>query len=152
MKHLLRHGRRNVIATALVDAGPIVALVDRDDAWHAACREAFSQLRPPLLTSVAVLTEALYLAGRAGRGVEAAWTIIKSGAITLAPIANTDLRELHFLMSRYADRPMDFTDATLVLLARRHNLTTIFTIDHDDFETYRIDGTKKFRIVPGRRP
>ena len=45
---------------------------------------------------------------------------------------------------------MDFADATLVHLARREALSTVFTIDHDDFETYRIEGRRRFRIVPGR--
>ncbi len=53
-------------------------------------------------------------------------------------------------MKRYDDRPMDFADATLVHLAKRESLTAIFTIDHDDFETYRIDGKRQFRIVPSR--
>jgi predicted nucleic acid-binding protein len=53
-------------------------------------------------------------------------------------------------MARYHDRPMDFADATLVHLGRRESPTTIFTIDHDDFETYRIEGRRRFRIVPGR--
>lgn len=44
---------------------------------------------------------------------------------------------------------MDFTDATLVYLARRESLTTIFTVDHTDFETYRIEGRRRFRILPG---
>jgi predicted nucleic acid-binding protein len=57
---------------------------------------------------------------------------------------------LHALMSRYADRPMDFADATLVHLAQRESLSTIFTIDHDDFETYRIDGRRRFRVIPAR--
>ncbi len=52
-------------------------------------------------------------------------------------------------MSKYADRPMDFADATLVHLARRESLTTVFTIDGADFSTYRIDRRKRFRIVPG---
>jgi uncharacterized protein len=55
-------------------------------------------------------------------------------------------------LARHHDRPMDFADATLVHVARRESLTTIFTIDHDDFETYRIDGQKRFRIVPDRLP
>ena len=45
---------------------------------------------------------------------------------------------------------MDFADATLVRLAERETLVTIFTIDHDDFETYRIGAKSKFRIVPPR--
>lgn len=47
-------------------------------------------------------------------------------------------------MERYRDRPMDFTDATLVRLARRESLATILTVDDDDFETYRIEGRRRF--------
>jgi predicted nucleic acid-binding protein len=43
-----------------------------------------------------------------------------------------------------------FADATLVRLAEREALSTIFTVDHDGFETYRIGGKRRFRIVPGR--
>ena len=53
-------------------------------------------------------------------------------------------------MHRYADRPMDFADATLVHVAERESLRTILTIDHDDFETYRIGRNAKFRILPDR--
>jgi len=45
---------------------------------------------------------------------------------------------------------MDFADATLVHIAERESFSTIFTIDHDDFETYRIGGRKRFRILPAR--
>ena len=54
-------------------------------------------------------------------------------------------------------RPPPFTASratgarpTLVHLAKRESLTAIFTINHDDFETYRIDGKHQFRIVPSR--
>jgi predicted nucleic acid-binding protein len=53
-------------------------------------------------------------------------------------------------MKRYADRPMDFADATLVHLAGRERLNVVFTIDHNDFETYRIGGRRRFRILPAR--
>lgn len=53
-------------------------------------------------------------------------------------------------MTKYRDRPMDFADASLVRLAERESLSTIFTVDHSDFETYRISGTRKFRILPLR--
>jgi predicted nucleic acid-binding protein len=50
----------------------------------------------------------------------------------------------------YADRPMDFADATPVHLAARELLSTILTIDPDDCETYRQPGRKKFTIFPRR--
>ncbi len=45
---------------------------------------------------------------------------------------------------------MDLTDAPLVHLAERESLKTVFTIDHNDFDTYRIGARGRFRIVPGR--
>ena len=128
----------------------MLALLDRDAAWHPVCVRAFAALRLPLLTSAAVLAELFHLVGDQRRDVAAAWKFIRSGAVTVAPIDDADLPALDALMARYHDRPMDFADATLVHLARRESLSTIFTIDHDDFETYRIEGRRRFRIVPDR--
>ena len=49
-----------------------------------------------------------------------------------------------------ADRPMDFADATLVHAANNTGVSTVYTIDHDDSLTYRIDSRRRFRIVPDR--
>jgi len=70
--------------------------------------------------------------------------------MTIGPITDNDLPKLNALMTRYRDRPMDFADATLVHSAHQQSLTMILTVDHNDFETYRIDGRRKFRIVPLR--
>jgi predicted nucleic acid-binding protein len=134
----------------LVDTGALLALLDADDRWHGACVEAFTAIRKPLATSAAVLAELFHLVGASPREVAAAWGIVRSGALAVRPIEDGDLPSLETLMTRYADRPMDFADATLVHLAQRESLTTIFTIDHDDFETYRIGGRRRFRIVPPR--
>jgi len=88
--------------------------------------------------------------GEHPRDLAAAWGLLRSGAITVLPIDDGDTAELETLMKRYADRPMDFADATLVRLAQRERLATVFTVDHDDFETYRIDGRRRFRVVPAR--
>lgn len=128
----------------------MLALLDRDDRWHARCADAFAALRLPLATSAAVLAELFHLLGDDRRQIAAAWVLLRSGAVTVLPIADSDLPELEVLMKRYADRPMDFADATLVHLARRERLNIVFTVDHDDFETYRIDGRRRFRIVPER--
>lgn len=139
-------------ANALVDTGAILALLDRSDRWHTACVAAFRQLRLPLLTSEAVLTELFHLVGDKRREVEAAWKFVRSGALALGGIEAPDLPHLHALMSRYWDRPMDFADATLVLLAKRESISTILTVDHADFGTYRIDGRRRFRVVPIKAP
>jgi predicted nucleic acid-binding protein len=139
-----------VPANGLIDTGAIVALLDRDDHWHAPCAAAFRTLRLPLLTSAAVLAELFHLVGDRRHEVAAAWKFLRSGALSVAPITDGDLPTLDALMARYHDRPMDFADATLVHLAQREGTSTVFTIDHDDFETYRLDRRRKFRIVPAR--
>ncbi|MGA2902384.1 MAG: PIN domain-containing protein [Candidatus Korobacteraceae bacterium] len=135
--------------SALVDTGAILAFLDEDDHWHAACVDAFANARFPLLTSEAVLTELFHFLGGRAHRVETAWHFVRSGALTLGRIADADLPALAQLMHRYHDRPMDFADATLVHLARRESLSTILTVDVADFQTYRIDGQKRFRILPG---
>lgn len=99
-----------------------------------------------------MLTELFHLLDRSRREAQTAWKFIHSGGIRLAAIENSELPELERLMWRYADRPMDFADATLVYLAKRERISTVFTVDHADFNTYRIDGRKRFRIVPSKRP
>ena len=133
----------------LVDTGAILALVDPSDSWHLPCREALaSQVRFPLLATSAVLTEAFYFALKKGSR-QRVWDFVR-GSVVIASIANDELPALEQLMARYADRPMDFADATLVHVAQREGLRTILTIDHDDFETYRIGRNAKFRILPER--
>ncbi|HET9362630.1 MAG TPA: PIN domain-containing protein [Vicinamibacterales bacterium] len=137
-------------ANGLIDTGAILALLDRDDRWHSRCAEAFEELRLPLATSAAVLTELFHLLGGERRSRASAWGLLHSGALTVLPIDDRDLVDLESLMKRYADRPMDFADATLVHLARRERLNVILTVDNDDFETYRIEGRRRFRVLPGR--
>ncbi len=139
-------------ANALIDTGAILALLDRTDRWHRICVDAFEQLRLPLITSEAVLTELFHLVGDSRHEMEAAWRLVRSGAIALAAIEDSELAQIQALMSRYSDRPMDFADATLVYLAKREGLSTIFTVDHADFETYRIEGRRRFRVLPAGRP
>jgi uncharacterized protein len=135
---------------ALADTGALLAYLDRADAWHERCRDAFAQFRLPLTTSAAVLTELFHLVGDSSSETDAVWRFVRSGAVTVLPIADHDLPDLEALMRKYHDRPMDFADATLVHLAEREALSTVFTVDHDDFETYRMGARKRFRVLPGR--
>ena len=101
------------------------------------CVATFDELRLPLATSAAVFAGLFHLVGDHPQRGD-------------LPITDDDLPAIEGLMETYRDRPMDFADATLVHLARREDLTTVFTIDHDDFETLRIGGRRHFLIVPGR--
>ena len=138
-------------AHGLIDTGAMVAILDRSDEWHDRCVETLSSLRLPFATTAAVLAELFHMIGDDPHGGAAAWAFLRSGAVVLASVEGRDLPALEALMKRYSDRPMDFADATLVHVAERDSLTTVFTTDHDDFETYRIGRRVRFRIVPPRR-
>jgi predicted nucleic acid-binding protein len=138
------------LPVGLIDTGAILALVDRSDAEHEPCVEAYNRNRLPWLTTEAVLTEAFHLVQRNLGDDRAIWTLLLSGAIRISPIVNEELPAIHILMAQYADCPMDFADATLVHLAARERISLILTVDHDDFETYRLPGRKKFTVLPRR--
>lgn len=134
----------------LIDTGALLALLDPDDRWHQACVEAFARARLPLGTTTAVLTELFHMIGDSAREVGAGWALVRSGAIRIVSMGDDDLPALQTLMARYHDRPMDLADATLVHAAERLGVSTILTVDHDDFETYRIGPRKRFSIQPAR--
>ncbi len=137
-------------ANGIIDTGAILAILNPKDRWHDRCVEAFSTLHLPLATTAAVLAEVFHLLSTHPKDIAAAWRLLSSGAVTVLPITDADLPNLDRLMKQYADRPMDFADATLVHLAKRESLSTIFTIDHNDFETYCINCKQKFRLAPSR--
>jgi predicted nucleic acid-binding protein len=139
-----------VLRGDLIDTSALLAVVRERDRWHPVCIEALQEASLPLVTTTAVLTETFYFALKWGGLAEHVWRLIRGGSVVIAPITDADLPALDTLMHRYADRPMDFADATLVHIAEREGLNTILTIDHDDFETYRIGRNAKFRILPAR--
>ncbi|MGH9498718.1 MAG: type II toxin-antitoxin system VapC family toxin [Terriglobales bacterium] len=135
----------------LIDTGAILAILEVDDGWHSLCLEALRNAPLPLLTTEAVITEMFHLIGKTAYHVEQAWRFVRSGALSVRSMGDSDLPQLNVLMAQYIDRPMDFADASLVHLAYRESLSLILTVDQDDFETYRIAGRKKFTILPGRK-
>jgi predicted nucleic acid-binding protein len=103
-----------------------------------------------LLTTWPAFTEAVYLLARAGgaAGRQALWRLVFSDRLQIADLDRAALKRSAALMDKYADRPMDLADATLVALAEIRNQRRIFTLD-DDFTIYRIHGRTRFDIVPG---
>jgi len=86
---------------------------------------------------------------RAGgwQGQEALWRLVLRDDLVVANASPESNRRAAHLMERYADRPMDLADATLVALAEERNITRIFTLD-TDFHIYRIRGRKRFEVIP----
>lgn len=139
----------------LVDAGPLVALVDRSDQNHSACVAAARTIREPLGTVWPVVAEAMSLLIDLPNGQDAVWEMLERSAIRLMRLDSDDIPRIRQLMRQYADRRMDLADAALVHVAERERLEAVFTVDHGDFQIYRRYGRKAFRLIlgtpPGRR-
>ena len=132
----------------LVDTGPLVALFDPSDRDHHPCRKVLATMtKDRLVTSLAVVTEATYLLGFSTAAQAALLSFLGAGAVETEAIAGVDLERAAVLMKKYADLPMDFADATLVVLAERLSTTRVFTLDKRDFGIYRL-GRRRFRLLP----
>jgi len=132
----------------LTDAAPLVALIDADEPDHQRCRDALAELSLPLLTTWPAFTEAMYLLGRGGwRAQEPLWRLVLRQDLVLAPSSDKANTRSARLMERYADRPMDLADATLVALAEERGLRRIFSLD-EDFHIYRLNGRQQFEVLP----
>jgi uncharacterized protein len=133
----------------LTDAGPLIALIDAGEPDHERCRRLLSEIQLPLLTTWPAFTEAMYLLGRAGgwRGQEALWRLLMREDLLIAEASPESHGRAFQLMRRYADRPMDLADATLVAFAEERALTRIFTLDAD-FHIYRLKGRRRFEVIP----
>ncbi len=132
----------------LVDAGPLVAIVDRHDRHHRRCLAALQAIDRPLATVWPAVTEALYLLLDVPGGQDAVLGLLDRGAVRMAPLDQEDVPRIRQLMSKYGDQPMDLADAALVRVAERDALDTVFTIDRRAFQVYRIGKRRTFRIIP----
>ncbi len=134
----------------LTDAGPLIAIIDADEADHDSCLRALDLLVLPLVTTWPAFTEAMYLLARAGgiQGQRALWRLVHTGRLVVADLSSSSVERSARLMDQYADRPMDLADATLVALAEEQGHRRIFTLD-SDFHVYRIRGRQHFEVVPG---
>jgi predicted nucleic acid-binding protein len=136
------------VSAILVDAGPLVALLHRDDQHHQDCVEALTRIRDPLVTVWPAFTEAMYLLNFSWRAQDALWELVSEETIRLLPVEADDHRRIRDLMKKYRMLPMDLTDAALVAVAERERIRRIFTIDRRDFSLYRPAKLGKFTIVP----
>lgn len=132
------------MAKILIDTGVFVALFDSKDSYHQKAVEFIKNNKKPLITSLACVTETLFLLKHPmNRTGFLNW--LHLARIEIAEFTHQDMPALADLMSQYANVPMDFADGCLVHLAQREQLSHIATID-SDFRIYRINGYP-FRVM-----
>ena len=132
----------------LIDAGPLVALIHREDQWYEDCLAASRSLDDTLVTVWPAFAEAMFLLGSVPGGQDMLWEFTLLHALKFAELGEMDFPRMRELMRKYRDLPMDLADAALVRVAEREKINQIFTTDRRDFELYRPYRLGRFRIVP----
>jgi len=134
-----------VAMRAIVDAGPLVALLDRSEQRHVWVRERLAELQQPLLICEAVLSETLHIVRRSD-----AWGVlfnfIDRGALRIAFGMEGEVPALRRLHERYGDQPMSLADACIVRMAEIFDDHAVFTFD-SDFFVYRKHGRAPLTLI-----
>jgi len=129
-----------------IDSGPVVRLFDRDDEHHEEAVQFFSGFKGQGFLTVPVVTEVMHLLDfRVSVQLDfLLW--IRRGALAVEDLTDADFDRVIELVGKYADRPMDFADASLVVACERLNTKLIASID-SDIEIYRFKDRQPFKNV-----
>ena len=122
----------------LVDTGPLIALFDPQDGQHDRCVRTLKGIREPIATTIPVLTEVFHMLCPASTGSDRLRDFIEGGGLSVWFFERSALTRAFELMELYADHPMDLADASLVVAAESLGTRRVFTIDRNDFETYKV--------------
>jgi predicted nucleic acid-binding protein len=134
-------------AGALLDMGPIVALLSKTDSHHDRAKRVFAECAPPFRTCEAVVAEACFLMRKvhAAEPAEVA-ALGKRGVFRIAMDAQDHWPDIEALLKKYKDRPISFADACLITCAEVSDEPRIFTFD-SDFTVYKWGRNKRFDLL-----
>lgn len=130
----------------LIDAGPLVALVNQRDEHHAWAVAQVRAITPPLKTCEAALAEAMHLLERRTDNAQALRRMLERGFLGVDFSLREQLPFVLGLMERYASVPMSLADACLVRMCELDGRATLFTTD-GDFRIYRKHGREPLSLI-----
>ncbi len=111
----------------LVDAGPLIALFRKRDAYHQQALTFIKNIEGRLITTWPVITEVMYMLNYPD-GQEKFLLWIERGGLEIAQMDGHSIPGLLTLIKKYSDLPMDLADATLMLYAEKTGINKIATI------------------------
>jgi uncharacterized protein len=132
----------------LVDTGPIVAVLSELDEHHEVCVEQLHRFRSPVWTCWPVLTEVAWLLRTYPLALRKLLSSLGGSPFQLLPLNDSDLSGIATILAKYQTLGLQLADATLVHLANREGIDTVFTLDRRDFGVLRLAGGKRFRVIP----
>lgn len=121
--------------SALIDAGPIIALFDKSDQHHERVMNFMKNFRGRLVTTWAVMTEVSYMLDFHHQTRMDFLDWVSEGGIDLYNLDQWQLKNVRKLMNQYSDLPADFADATLIEAAEVQEIDSIISLDKD-FDVY----------------
>ncbi|MCY7333594.1 MAG: PIN domain-containing protein [Pseudanabaena sp. CAN_BIN31] len=129
----------------ILDTSVLVALINRNDPNHAWAVREWRQLKPPVLTCEAVISETCFLLMRKYL-IEAVFEMIEVGAIAIAFNLQEESSNIRILMGRYESVPMSFADACLVRMSEQIGNSAVMTLD-SDFKIYRKHRNEEISVI-----
>ena len=130
----------------IIDAGPLIALFDKDDKYHTDALKFLRDFKGELISNIAVITEVTHLLDFSVRVQIDFLQWVGNGGISIAEIMREDLQRIFELTEKYSDLPMDFADASLVALCERMKIKDIASVDRD-FGIYRTQERQPLRNI-----
>jgi predicted nucleic acid-binding protein len=130
----------------ILDTGPLIALLDRDEQHHEWAKKQLEAIRPPLLTCEAVLAEACHLLRAHPVALNHIARSLESGVLSVPFSIGADQVSVFALMKKYRDVPMSFADACLVRMVETGMGRLVFTLD-TDFQVYRQRRRRMIEVI-----
>ncbi len=134
----------------LLDTSGLLSALDDSQRYHDECATLLGEASPPLLLSPFILAELDYLLMRhIGRRAQVALLDeVARGAYQLEPFDASDVARAKEVVEQYADLEIGLADASIVVLAQRHAVTEVLTLDQRHFRAMRIERRKRFKVLP----
>ncbi|MFN0315162.1 MAG: type II toxin-antitoxin system VapC family toxin [Burkholderiales bacterium] len=134
----------------ILDTSGLLAALDESQKYHRECVALLGSASPPLLLSPFVLAELDYLLMRhiGHHAQRALLEEVARRAYQLEPFDANDVQRAKEVIGKYPDLNIGLTDASLVVLAERHSVSEVLTLDERHFRAMRFDGRKRFKVLP----
>lgn len=134
----------------LVDTSGLLSALDRSQRLHSECSAVLMETEPPFLLSPFVLAELDYLLMKhIGRHAQSALLgEVARGVYQLESFSSSDIAVAGEIVDRYRDLDIGLADASILVLALRHGVRDVLTLDQRHFRALRIERRKHFRILP----
>lgn len=132
----------------IVDAGPLVSFINKNDRYHEWAIAQFATMRPPLLTCEAVLSESCFLLRNFKNGAINVLELFERGLLAIPSRLEDEFSAIKILLDKYQNIPMSLADGCLVRMAEQISDSVVFTLD-SDFKIYR---KNRRRVIPTIMP